>query len=85
MSQPLEQITEAKKTSQNDSEYNSELDTELEKGSTTSEEDMFLLIWYLSPPYFPTPYFHNWDFRDPQKALKYIMMHFNLEAIHNSL
>ena len=62
-----------------------ESDSESEEGSTTSEEDMFLSIQYPSPPNFPTPYLCNWDFRDPDKGLKYIMNHFNLETIHNSL
>ena len=75
MSQPSEQITEAKKSSQDDSENSSE--SKLEEGSTTSEEDMFLSIQYPSPPNFPTPYLHNWDFGDPKKALKYIMKNFN--------
>ena len=85
MSQPSEQITKVTKSSQNDSESNSEMDPELEEGSTTFEEDMFLSIWYPSPPYFPKPYLHNQDFRSPDKALKYIMKHFNLETIHKSV
>ena len=85
MSWPSEQITKAKKSSQDDSEYYSKLVTESEDGSTASEEDMFLSIQYPSPPYFPTPYLHNQDFRDPDKALKYIMKHFNLKTIHNSI
>ena len=43
-----------------------------EEGSTTLEEDMFLSIWYPSPPNFPKPYLHNQDFRDSNQALKYI-------------
>ena len=68
MSQLSEQITEPKKSSQDNSEYYSES----EEGSTTSEEDTFLSIQYPSLPYFPTPYLCNWDFGDPDKALKSI-------------
>ena len=85
MSQPSEHITEAKRSSQDNSEYYSELDSESQEGSTTSEEDTFLSIWYPSPPYFPTPYLRNQDFGDREKALKYITKHFNLEAIHNNI
>ena len=85
MSQPLEQIAEAKKSSHEESEYTSDLDSELEEGSTASKEDTFLSIWYPSLPNFPTPYLHNWDFRDDNKALKYIMRIFNPKVIHNSL
>ena len=84
MSQPSEQITEAKKSSPDNLEYYSKSDTESEEGSTTSEEDTFLSIQYPSLPYFPTPYLHNWDFGDPNKALKYITKHFNPKVIHNS-
>ena len=79
MSQPLEQIPKAKKSSHEDSE------TKLEEGSMASEEDTFLSIHYPSPPHFPTPYLHNWDFSDTNKALKYITKVFNPKAIHNSL
>ena len=85
MSQPLAQITEVEKSSHEELEYYSNLDSKLEEESTASEEDMFLSIWYPSPPYFPTPYLCNQDFREPEKALKYIMKHFNLEMIHKSL
>ena len=85
MSQPLEQNTEAKKSSHEELEYYSDSDSELEEGSTTSEGDTFLSIWYPSLPHFLTPYLHNQDFRDTEKALKYIMKHFNLEMIHKSL
>ena len=84
MSQPLEQDTKAKKSSHAELEYHTDSDSELEE-STASEEDTFLSIWYPSPPHFPTPYLHNWDFGDPAKALKYIMKHFNLEVIHKSV
>ena len=47
--------------------------------------NVFLSIQYSSSPYFPTPYLCNWDFRDPDKTLKYIMKHFNGKMIHNSL
>ena len=59
--------------------------SELEEGTTTSEEDMFLSIWYPSLPQLTTPYLHNQDFRDSDQALKYIMKHFNPESIHKSL
>ena len=75
MSQPSEHVSEAMKMSKEESEYYSDLNSELEEGSTASEEDMFLSIQYLSQPNFPKPYLHNWDFRDPDKALKYIMKH----------
>ena len=81
MSHSSEHNSEDNKSSHKDTEYHSES----EEGSTTSEEDMFLSIQYPSPPNFPTPYLCNWDFRDPDKGLKYIMNHFNLETIHNSL
>ena len=84
MSQALEQNTEAKKSSHEDSEYYYESDTELEEGSTASEEDTFLSIRYPSLPYFPTAYLHNWNFGEPDKALKYITKHFNLGAIQDS-
>ena len=84
MSQSSEEITETK-NHHTILEYYSDSDSELEEGSTTSEEDTFLSIRYPSPPYFPTPYLCNWDFRDPQKAFKYIMKHFNIETIHNSV
>ena len=85
MLQPLEQTIKPNKTSYEELEYNSDLDSKLEEGSTTSEEDMFLYIRYPSPPYFPTPYLCDWDFRVSDKALKYIMKHFNLEVVHNRL
>ena len=40
---------------------------------------------FLFSPNFPTPYIHNQDFGDTDKALKYIMKVFNLQVIHNSL
>ena len=85
MSQPSEQITGAKKSSQDDSKYNSKSDTMSEEGTTTSEEDMFLAIWYPSLSYFPMHYLHNHDFGDSDKALKYITKHFNLKTIHESI
>ena len=84
MSQPLEQISEAKQSSHEESEYTSISETKSEEGSTASEEDTFFSIWYPSPN-FPTPYIHNQDFGDTDKALKYIMKVFNLQVIHNSL
>ena len=68
-------ISEDKKPSQD----------KLEEESTAFEGDMFLSIWYPSPPNFPTPYLCNWDFGDKQKALKYITKHFNLKLIHRSV
>ena len=85
MSQHSEHITDAKQSSHDELEYYSDLDSKLEEGSTTSEEDIFLSIWYPSLPYFPTPYLHNRDFRDPEKALRYITKHFNLGMIYNSI
>ena len=84
MSQPAEHDSVAKKSSHEESEYTSNLDTELEEGSTASEEDMFLSIQYPSPPFFPTPYLHNWDFLNSERALKYLMWHFNLKTIHDA-
>ena len=66
MSQPLEHITEAKKSSHEDLETNSELETELEEGSMASEDDTFLSIQYPSLPNFPTPYLCNQDFLDSE-------------------
>ena len=81
MSIILEHISEDKKPSHEESEYNSDLDTKSEEGSTTSEEDTFLSIQYPSLPNFPTLYHCNWDFRNPDKALKYIMKNFNFEIV----
>ena len=47
MSQPLEQITKAKNSSHEELEYYSNS----EEGSTGSEEDTFLFVWYPSPPH----------------------------------
>ena len=85
MSQPLEQITKAKKSSQDDSECSSESDTKSEEGSTTSEEDMFLSIQYPSLPNFPTSYLCNQDFESSKEALKFITKCFNLDTIHESV
>ena len=68
-------ISEDKKPSQD----------KLEEESTAFEGDMFLSIWYPSPPNFPTPYLCNRDFGDPAKALKYIMKHFNKQKINQSI
>ena len=81
MSQPLEHISKAKKSSSDDLETNSEL----EEGSTASEDDMFLSIQFPSPPNFSTPYLYNWDFLDSEKARKYITKHFNLENLKEVL
>ena len=80
----MEKFTEAKKSSQDDSEYNSKSDNKLEEESTTSEEDTFLSIWYPSQPNFPIPYLCKQDFGDLDKALKYITKYFNPKMIHNS-
>ena len=85
MSQHLEQVTEAKKSSHEDSESNSELETESEEGSMASEDDTFLSIQFPSPPNYPTPYLCNQDFLDAERARKYIMKHFNLENIKEGL
>ena len=85
MSQPLEGHSEIKKSSHEDSEYYSKSETKLEERSTASEEDTFLSIQYLSPPNFPTPYLHNQDFLDSERARKYIMKHFNLKNIKEGL
>ena len=85
MSQLSEHITKAKKSSHEDLETNSESETELEEGSTTSKDDTFLSIQFPSLPNFPTPYLHNRDFVDSERARKYIMKHFNLENIKGGL
>ena len=85
MSLILEHVSKDNKPSHQESEYNSNLDSESEEGSTASKEDMFLSIWYPSPPNFPTPYLHNQEFRDPDKALRYIMKNFNFETVIKSL
>ena len=85
MSQPLEWSPKAKKSSHEDSEYYSESEIKLEEGSTASEEDMFISIWYPSPPNFPTPYLCNWDFLDSEQARKYIAKHFNIDNIKEGL
>ena len=85
MSQHLEHHSNVKKSSHKELEYTSNLDSESEEGSMASEEDTFLSIWYPSPPFFPTPYLHNQDFLDSPRAMKYIMKHFNCEAIYEGL
>ena len=75
MSLIMEHNSKDKKSSQQELEYYSNSNSNMEEGSTTSEEDMFLSIQYLSP------YLHNWDFRDPDRALKYIMKNFNFEIV----
>ena len=62
-----------------------EYHAKLEEGSTASEEDMFLSIWYPSLPHFPKPYLCNWDFKSSDQALKYITKHFNHDSITKSL
>ena len=61
-SQHLEYKPEAKKSSHEDLESHSKSDTKSEEGSMASEDDTFLSIRYPSPPNFPSPYRHNWDF-----------------------
>ena len=85
MSFILEHISKDNKPSHEELEYSSDSDSKSEEGSTASEEDMFLSIQYLSPPNFPTPYLCNWDFRDSNKALKYITKNFNYETVIKSL
>ena len=85
MSQPSDINPEAKKSSHAGSESSSEEETESEEGSTASEDDVFLSIRFPAPPIFPTPYLHNWDFLDAERARKYIMKHFNIENIREGL
>ena len=85
MSQPLEHDSAAEKSSHIDSEHNSESETELEEGSTASEDDVFLSIRFPSPPIFTTPYLRNRDFLDAEKTRRYIMKHFNIENIREGL
>ena len=84
MSQHLEHDSRAKKPSHEELEHTSDLDSESEEVSTASEEDTFLSIQYPSPPFLPTPYLHNWDFLNSERALKYLMKHFNLKTIHDA-
>ena len=84
MSQHSEQKSEANKSSHG-SETNSESDTELEEGSTASEDDTFLSIRFPSPPNFHKPYLRNWVFLDAERARRYITKHFNLENIREGL
>ena len=79
MSQPSEQDSVPKKSSHIDSE------TKSEEGSTASEDDTFLSIQFPSPPNFHTPYLHNRDFLDAERARRYITKHFNLENIREGL
>ena len=81
MSQPSEHFTKAKKSSHEDLETSSKL----EEGSTASEDDTFLSVWFPSPPNSPTPYLCNRDFLDSKRARKYITKHFNLENIKEGL
>ena len=81
----MEYVSKNDESSQNDTEYHSESGSELEEGTTASEEDTFLSIQYPSLPHFPTPYLHNWDSRDSDQALKCITKHFNPESITKSL
>ena len=85
MSLISECISEDKKPSHEESEYYSVSDFELEEGSITSKKDPFLSIQYPSLPNFPTAYLCNQDFRDPDKALKYIMKNFNYKTIIKGL
>ena len=85
MSLILGHDSRANKPSEQESEHISDSDPKLEEGSTTLEEDTVLSIWYPSPPYFPKPYLCNQDFRDLDKALKYIMKNFNFKTVRKSL
>ena len=85
MSQPSEHDSAAIKSSHDSSETHSKSETELEEGSTASEDDVFLSIRFPSPPNFHTPYLHNRDFLDAERARRYIMKHFNLENIREGL
>ena len=85
MSQHVEIHSAADKSSHEDLEINSKSETESEEGSTASEDDVFLSIQFPSPPHFPKPYLHNWDFLDSERARKYIMKHFNIENIKEDL
>ena len=85
MSSPSEQHAKAKKSSHDDSDTSSEPETKSEEGSTASEDDMFLSIRFPSPPNFHTPYLHNQDFLDTERARRYITKHFNLENIREGL
>ena len=85
MSQPSEPHSEAIKSSQNDLEHDSGSETKSEEGSTASEDDTFLSIWFPSPPNFHTPYLCNQDFLDAKKARRFITKHFNIENIREGL
>ena len=85
MSQRLEHDSIADKPSHIDLDTKSKLETESEEGSTASEDDTFLSIWFPSPPNFHTPYLCNRDFLDAKRARKYITKHFNLENIREGL
>ena len=84
MSQPLAHTTEAK-PSHMQLESSSEEDTELEEGTTASEDDVFSSIQYPAPHLFPNSYLQNWNFINSNAAKKYIKRFFNSEAIHRSL
>ena len=79
MSQPTEHDSVTKKSSHDNSE------TELEEGSTASEDDVFLSIQFPSPPNFHSPYLRNQDFLDAERARRYITKHFNLKNIREGL
>ena len=84
MPQPLEHDSTAKSSHIN-LETNSKSETKSEEGSMASEDDMFLSIWFPSPPNFHTPYLYNQDFLDTERARRYITKHFNLENIREGL
>ena len=84
MSQPSDLKTEAK-PSHVQSELHSDVETKSEKGTTASEDDMFLYIWYPAPPSFPSAYLQNCNFIDSTRAEQYIKRHFTIETIHNGL
>ena len=93
MSHSTEHDSKCAESSHPSMEYHSDADeTKLEEASTASENDVFASIWYPSLPLvknFPLccskPYLCNWDFKDSDQALKYIMKYFNHKTIHNSL
>ena len=78
MSQHLEHDSKTKKSSHGP-------ETESEEGSMAYEDNTFLSIQFPSPPNFHTPYLHNRDFLDAEKARRYITKHFNLENIREGL
>ena len=93
MSDHMEHNSKCAESSQQNTEYYSDVDdTELEEASTASEDDVFTSIQYPSLPpaknfplCFPNPYLHNWVFKDSDQVLRYITKYFNHQMIHQSL